>query len=284
MVSSNIFALVGISVLGCAQISLAACSRPVLQTTLDNLFRSIENARAPSVKLASSVKISLNNAVVKSIAETSFRNFTKWAKPSQIKVLDETTCNVAAMSIPKYGNNTQILSTRMQMTPTGEATELEVFVTGGNTNYIFFGDYLSETPGDIWNEKNPAPRAELLKCVDSYASAITAGKSNMVEVSPTCSRYENGFKIGNNLAKGQIGLGFGQCNAGFELIKVPVTDRRWYIDTETGIGFGNFNFAVALWLHESFKVKDGKIEQIYAGMIPNFWSVPNDPWSPPKVE
>jgi hypothetical protein len=283
MVKTNLLAMAGLSIFSNALLSSAVCSRPVLQAALDNLLKTIEKSSAPSVTLASMVKITKNNAPVMSIAETGFKNFTRWAKPFRITVLDETTCNVAAMSVPKYRNNTQILSTRMQVTPAGEATELEVFFTGRDTNPVFFGDYLPDSPGAMWSAKNPAPRADLLKSMDAYASGITSGNGNMVKVAPDCSRYENGFRIGAKLPKGQIGLGFGGCNTGFALIKVPVVDRRWYVDSETGVGLGNFMFSSAMWLHEYFKVQDGKIMQIYAGMQ-NGPLVPKDPWSPPKVE
>ena len=283
MVKVDLLALAGVSIFHNAVLSSAACSRPILQSALDNLFKTIEKSSAPSIKLAPTVKIAKNNVLVKSIAETGFGNFTRWAKPFKITVLDEATCNVAAMSVPKYGNNTQILSTRIQVTPTGDVTELELFFTGANTNFIFFGDYLPDSPGVIWSAKDPAPRADLLKSMDAYASGITSGDGNMVKVAPDCSRYENGFRIGANLPKGQIGLGFGACNSGFALIKVPVVGRRWYIDSETGVGLGSFMFSSAMWLHEYFKVRDGKIMQIYAGMQ-NGLGAPKDPWSPPKVD
>ena len=276
MVKTNLLALACLSAPYNAVLTSAACSRLVLQTALDDLFKTIEKPSAPSVKLVSTVKISKNNAPVKSIAETGLRKFNGWAKPFRITVLDDATCNVAAMSVPKYGNYTQILSTRMHITPMGEVTELEVFVTGGDTNYIFFGNYLPDAPGEMWSEKNPAPRTELLKSMDAYASAIAAGDGNQVKVAPDCSRYENGFKIGANLPEGQIGLGFGECNSGFALIKVPVVGRRWYVDSETGVGLGNFMFSSAMWLHEYFKVRDGKIMQIYAGMQ-NGFRAPQDP-------
>jgi hypothetical protein len=273
----------GLAIWWNAAITLAACPRTILQTASEDLLRTIENSTAPSIKLTPAVKISKNNIAVKSVGETGIEKFTRWAKPFKITVLDEATCNVAVMSVPKFGNNTQILSTRIQMTPAGQVTELEVFFTGADSNIIFFGDYLPDTPGAIWTMKNPAPRASLLKRMDSYASGITAGKGEMVEVAPDCSRYENGFRIGSNLPKGQIGLGFGECNSGFALIKVPVVNRRWYVDSETGIGLGNFMFSSAMWLHEYFKVQDDKIMQIYAGMQ-NGLVLPQDPWSPPKVD
>jgi hypothetical protein len=211
--------LIAISVFQAALCS-AACSRPVLQSALDDLFKTIEKNKEPSLKVASSVKLTKNAISIKSINEAGFGNFTRWAKPFRITVLDEATCNVAAMSLPKYNNNTQILSTRMAVSPLGETTELEIFVTGGDTNYIFFGDSLPESPGKFWSESDPAPRNQLLKNMDDYPSAITAGDGNLVAVWPNCTRYENGFRIGPGT--GGVGIPFGGCNTGFALIKVPV--------------------------------------------------------------
>lgn len=277
---SNILAVAIVSVLNASSCS-AACARPVLQTALEGLFKTIEKSSEPSIKVASNVKISRNNIVVGSVKETGLSNFTRWAKPFRITVLDEATCNVVALSVPKFGNQTQLLSTRMQVTPTGETVELEVFFTGKDTNSVFFGDYLPDNPPDMWAAKHPAPREALVKSMDAYASAITAGDGNLVKVAPNCTRYENGFKIGGKLAKTEMGLGFGACDSGFALIKVPVVGRRWYVDSGTGVGFGNFNFSVALWLHEFFKVEDGKIMQIFAAMQPGF-KAPKDPWTPPN--
>jgi hypothetical protein len=163
MMKTNLLALACLSASYNAMLSSAACSRLVLQAALDDLFKTIEKSGAPSVKLVSTAKISKNNTPVKSITEAGLGKFSAWAKPFRITVLDDATCNVAAMSVPKYGNYTQILSTRMHITPTGEATELEIFVTGSDTNDIFFGDYLPNSPGEMWSAKNPAPRTELLR-------------------------------------------------------------------------------------------------------------------------
>jgi hypothetical protein len=83
---------------------LAACPRPVLQSALENLLKTIENPKESSLTIASKIKISNNNVVVGSIKETGFSNFARWAKLFRIDVLDEGTCDVAALSIPKFGN------------------------------------------------------------------------------------------------------------------------------------------------------------------------------------
>lgn len=83
--------------------------------------------------------------------------------------------------------------------------------------------------------------------------------------------------------RGKLDLVSAGAIRGFALIKVPVVGRRRYVDSETGVGLGNFMFSSAMWLHEYFKVRDGKIMQIYAGMQ-NGFEAPKDPWSPPEVQ
>jgi len=252
--------------------SSSGCARPLLQSALDGLFATIEGKAVTStIKLDANFKITQNLLPKTTLQDTLLKNFTSWAKPFRITVLDEETCNVAAMSLPKVLNNeTRLLSTRMKIDPvSGAATELEIYSAGSDTFMVFLGDWLPDNPGEIWAAKDPSPREALLKSMDAYPTAITAGNGSLVSVSqnPPCTRYENGFKIAPP---------FGTCNSGFKLIQVPVVARRWYIDSQTGVGLGNFVFQPVMWLHEYFKVRNGEIMQIYAGMV----QVKNykDPW------
>ena len=254
----------------------AACSRPVLQTARDNFFKTLGSPTALSVKLLDSVKITQNNVLVKSLNDTIYGfKFSGWSKPLKLTVLDEETCNVAEFNVPTLNGKAHIISTRFKVTATGEIVELELF---NGSDQIAFQSGLPDQRPAFWEGDAPAPRDQLFKVLDSYPTAIQAGDGSTVPVSPTCARYESGIKMPFT------------CNGLFSLFQAPVIAHRWYIDTKTGIGMGNFVFdnetkyagmLASLWLHEYMKVKDGKIMEIYATMHSE--TKYKDPWSAPTL-
>ena len=119
----------------------------------------------------------------------------------------------------------------------------------------------------------PASRDELLRVVDSYPRGIQAGDDALVQAADDCPRFENGYKTTDH------------CGKNMDMFKWPVTDRRYVVDTTTGVAMASFffhyrlgkgkmmqqgirpaNMTTGLWLHEYFKIQDGKIITIQAAM------------------
>jgi hypothetical protein len=269
MVTQNLFARSLVLLLAHISSSLAACSRPVLQSTHDSLFQK-DKVSSSSLKLASKVKISQNNLPITSLQQSIFVNITGYAKPLHLQVLDEEKCTVAAFSIPKSAEGANLLSTRITITPTGEITELELLHP---TRWFTLPSFLPDQANETWRTPYPAPRDAILKVLNSYPDGIALGNGANVPVAETCTRYENGF--GMPLA----------CNGVFWLFQTTVSQRRWYVDTATGNALGNFVFDQSktpgmipqLWIQEYFKIVDGRIFEIFAAMEPQ-WPNYQDVW------
>jgi hypothetical protein len=253
--------------LSCAALSTAACTRPILQSALDSLIQTIEKPAGTSLKLASSAKITQNNTPISSLQQARSSNFTGWGKPFAINVLDEEACTTATMRVPKVSGQLELLSSRMKVTPTGEVLELELHYANKQSHSLFRPESLPDSAPAMWSTASPSTHSALVKVIDSYPSGISAGDGSITSASPACNRYENG----------QV-MGVGICNKFSKNSTFPVEFRRFYADTTTGVGLGSFQFSTlgnstrkargfkALWLHEYFKVDDGKIQQIAAVM------------------
>ncbi|KAF2672738.1 hypothetical protein BT63DRAFT_475347 [Microthyrium microscopicum] len=256
-------------------ISLAACQRSTLQQAYDSLFQE-DKPSISSLKLASNVKISSNNVAITSLQQSPFVNYTGYAKPIRITVLDEEKCTVAVFSAPKnVDGTTNILSTRMTLNPTGEIAELETLQP---TSLFTLPSFLPDQVNTTWTASSTASRADIQKVITSYPDGIALGDGKDVPVASTCTRYENGFAM--PLA----------CNGVFWLFQTNISQRRWYIDTKTGTALGNFVFDQSkypagllpqLWLHEYFKVDQGKIFEIFAAMESQYPDpIYKDIWGP----
>jgi hypothetical protein len=137
-----------------------------------------------------------------------------------------------------------------------------------------------EHPPDWWaaDEAVVANRKQLVQVADSYPSGIQSGNSSAVLAAKDCPRFENGVKTTPS------------CAGNMELFIWPVTDRRWVADTQKGVVMGSFFFnyrdgkgtmnkqgirsangTTGLWLHEYFKIREGKIVDVWAAMQTLDW-------------
>lgn len=106
----------------------------------------------------------------------------------------------------------------------------------------------------------------LAAIVDTYPSGITAGDGSHIpgySTNTDCPRVENGIKTTD------------KCYSGLDKFKLPVTNRRYTADSETGVVLGEFLFNQSmpgsdkngLWLNEYFKIDaEGRLSGIYAAM------------------
>jgi hypothetical protein len=251
----------------CAAESMAACTRPVLQSALDSLIQTVEKSAGASMKFAPGAKITQNNSPISSIREAKIVNFTSWGKPYKINVLDEEACTTASMRVPKINDQLELLSSRMKITPSGEVLELEFHTAGKGSHSLFKPDSLPNEAPAMWSTDSPASHSSLIKAINSYPEGISRGMGEITQASSSCNRFENG----------QV-MGVGICNKFSKNSTYPVEFRRFYADTKTGAGLGSFLFSTlgnstrkargfkALWLHEYFKVDQEQIQQIVAVM------------------
>jgi hypothetical protein len=259
--------IIGIlSLLGAIGTSQAACSRDSLKSAADTFFSTaISKAGHTGVKLASDVRIVQNNQQVKSLAETVHSNITEFGKPFRIVVLDEQTCNVATMAVTKQANVLALVSLRAKVAEgSGEVKEIEIVNAGPGSSSLFRPAALPDKPGPAWNAplhsgSGAAPTHEKVAAIlDTYPHGIQVGDGSKVATAQNCQRTENG-----------VHMPFA-CNALFDKLKFPVTNRGYFVDMQTGITLAKFYFnqkGTGLWIHEYMKVTNNVIQEIYAVMI-----------------
>jgi len=256
----------------------AACSRSALQTASDAFFKSAF-AKSPTpagITLAQSVKITQNNQILPNLAATAYGNLTGLLKPFSIKVIEVETCNILSLILATENGAPAIVSLRMKLdAEKGEVMQVELLNALKGSHALFDTDALKSPEDPIWNVHmiGDYTRDQLVKIGDSYADGIQSGKDAVVMAGPECPRFENGVKTTDH------------CNRNMTLFAWPVRDRRWYADTETGnvvasfffsyregtglmkqMGIRPANMTTGLWLHEYFKVVNGKIVNVQAAM------------------
>jgi hypothetical protein len=258
---------------------LAACTRSTLQSTLDNLIQTAEKSPQASLKITSSTKITQNNNFISSMQQSKLTNFTGWGKPFHIDILDEEQCTTATLRAPKINNQLELFSSRIKITPTGEVLELELYHVGVGSHKLYEPQNLPNEANPMWSTDSPASHKSLVDATNTYPDAAMKGTGQYIPATSSCSRYENGRM-----------MGVGVCNGGNRSMTFPVEYRRYYADTKTGVVLGNFLFSTlgnstrkargfkALWVHEYFKLDQGKIQQIVAAMsnVDDYW---NDIWT-----
>ena len=262
-----------------ATLSSAACTRESLQAASDAFFKSaFAKAPTPSgINLSTAVKITQNNQILPNLAATAYANITAFSKPYRLDAIDVAACEIATFVAPVEGTTKALLSLRLKASPNdGAVTEIEILNALKGAHALFNVETLPQTTPALWiasEGTTPISRAELVKIVDTYPQGIQTGKNEGVLAGVSCPRLENGVETTKH------------CEASMNLFQWPVTDRRWVADTKTGVVMGSFffhyrngtglmnkmgvrtsNTTTGLWLHEYFKVRDGKIVDVSAAM------------------
>jgi len=173
---------------------------------------------------------------------------------------------------PKDGKNPwpNLISFRAQIAEnSGDITEIEIVNIGtgkgGSSSTIMQTAALPQKAGPWWSEplqKTPGhipSRDELVQILGTYPEGIHQHNGSVVKSAESCQRIENGRRMPFS------------CNAKYEGLTQNVTNRAWFVDSETGIALGKFFFErdfSPFWIHEYFKVTDGLIQEIYAAILP----------------
>lgn len=307
--STSMFSLFFL-LLAITSLASGECSRAALSSVRDRFWAAGtgKQMEIPGVTLAPDLKISTNNVVNPSLGTSAFRTmggFTDFA----IHAIDTTTCEVASFRVA----SDQLLSTRLKLDSAGALSEVE-FLLAVNGDQFFRPSGFPRTTPAGWNQpQTPGPppqiaagfdpaigapaasintrtcktsagesrrltREELIYVASTYCDGLQ-GKpwESCVLAGSSCPRVENGVQTTSN------------CGVGTGMFGWPVRGRRWVVDTETGVVLGAFYFDYyakfkresALWLHEYFKVQEGKMSYIYAPMknLPAPGGRFNDVWA-----
>ena len=140
-------------------------------------------------------------------------NFSPMGKTVRITVLDETTCNVAAMSVPKYRNDTQILQHENAGDSRGRSNGIGSVFNGSRHQSCLLRRLPARlTWSDVVGEESRSPRRSSQEhgCIRQWHH-IRQWKHG--QGFAELSRYENGFRIGAKLPKGRRESDLGSAGA-----------------------------------------------------------------------
>lgn len=272
----------------CISQTIAVCSRAgSFEATRSFFAGTIRESNSPDlggVRLAEDVQITENNESVSGLNKTIFGSMLGLESAYQIEVSDETTCSIAKLFVAKEAPGPSIASLRLKVSETENNTinihEVEILKATQGSHEIFKPDGFPKNIPLLWRSSNPTAlkngeRATLVRIADSYTQALEEGNNTKAIAALDCPRLENG---------NQTTL---HCGANMDLFQWPVTDRRWVVDTMTGVVMGSFFFnyrdgkgklsqmgtpnrgpdsEVGNWLHEYFRIVDGKIVEVVAAM------------------
>lgn len=252
-----------------ASLTSAACTRDVLQKSLDS-FTAKLNSATSNPTLAPNVKLSQNNILLSSLNASAWANTTSLYSNFKISAIDTETCTIAQFMLGKQKREDSsveapaIMSVRIKATEAGDWTELEILNVLKGSHTFFKPDAYSNPAPPLWSTPTPGKltRPEIQRIANLYPSGIQAGDGSAIPQGATCPRIENGVQTTTT------------CTKGLSMFKQIVRERRWVVDTLSGVVMGAFYFdkpaskglTYGLWLNEYFKIEDGKLVGIQAAM------------------
>lgn len=252
-----------------ASLTSAACTRDALQKSLDN-FTAKLNGATSNLSPPPNVKISQNNILLTSLASSAWANTTSPYSDFKITAIDTEICTIAQFMIAKQkpadggAEVPAMMSVRIKTTEAGEWSEVEILNVLKGSHAFFKPDAYSAPAPPLWSTPTPGnlSRTEIQRIANLYPSGIQAGDGSAIPQGPTCPRIENGVQTTTT------------CTKGLLMFKQIVRERRWVVDTVSGVVMGAFYFDkpasmgknFGLWLNEYFKIEGGKMVGIQAAM------------------
>jgi hypothetical protein len=169
-----------------------------------------------------------------------------------------------------------LMSIRIKTEESGAMKEVEILNVLKGSHMFFKPESFPKEAPAMWSSPTAGnlTRSELQRIANLYPSGIQAGDGSAIPQGATCPRIENGVQTTTTCSKGLIAF------------KQPVRERRWVVDSLTGVVLGEFYFdkpaakglKYGLWLNEYFKIDNGKMVGIQAAMK-ELWGVPfTDVW------
>jgi hypothetical protein len=260
-----------IALLSSIALASAACTRESLKGTAEAFVKAgiARKATDEAFSFAPTARISQNNILLTSVAQTAYSNVTGFYKPFRVQAIDTEICTVATLLLANQksmaGDVPSIMSIRIKTGPSGTSIEELEILNVLKGSHMFFAPqtFPAEAPA-MWSTPTAGglSRDALIKIANLYPSGIQAGDGSAIPGAPTCPRIENGVQT------------TATCYKGLAVFKQPVTNRRWIADTTTGVVLGGFYFDkpaskgtnYGLWLNEYFKIDNGKMAGIQAAM------------------
>jgi hypothetical protein len=283
----SMYSIVLLSVAATASACTRAGLLDVRTRLLDQAVQSsLAAAPVPFSDFASTFKITQNNEILNFTDQTALGNTTSFASNFNITAVDTATCQFATLILPSERvrgssnakTQTAIFSIRVKTNYNHKIVELEALNALPGSHQLFNTEAFPKQTPKVWT--SPAStsdkkysRDDLVKGGIAYVDNMQVGKNEDALIAYECPRNENGVQTTPH------------CGAGMDLFMWPVTDRRWVVDDVTGVVLGIFffhykdgkgkmnqmgirssNSSTGLWLHEYFKMLDGKIVQVEAAM------------------
>ena len=305
------WAVLAIGLCGGASVSAAAppaCNRACLYGYLDQYLAALKARDARRLPWATAVRNTENNVALK-VGDGLWATAAALG-PYDLRFADPRTGGVGFYGIVREGDTDSPFGLRLKVAG-GRISEVETMVSRPQDAGVPFVSGKA-TPKPALNEilapKDRSPRDKMIAIANGYFSTLQMNDGTLhTQFDPACNRFENGFQTTNN-AEGaktygpNMALG---CAAQFSNGQYRFDDRlrsRRYmlVDEERGLvmsgAFIDHSGALGEYklkdgttaksgyrrphsfaLLETFKIKDGKIQQVEAVFTSVPYRMPS-PW------
>ena len=258
-----------------AQVAKPVCDRPCLTQILDQYLDHMQSHNPAGVPIAADANVREQTAPVKLGEGGSWKRITRlrtkmvFADPTQGSVMYRGAADTMGATTGKLSS----LSIRLKVEKR-QITESETILNEGEG--MFDAAYLLEPDPFLEAVLPPARRSsreELIKIADSYFEAIGTHNPAAAPFATRCERYESGRRMTHNkVGTAATGEGANEtCSETLQGLKGQQTiNRRFMIlDVERGLVIGATFIQHqerkppnSLFMHELFKIVDGKIWEI----------------------
>ncbi len=241
----------------------SACTRELLESTVDAYFKALAAHSAAGLPLAANAKFTENGKVLK-VGEEGL-----WKTAGVLKyahsALDPEGCNTASEAVVPDGNTDIPFALRLKLRDQ-QITEIETIAVRAGDYKLNGGNFSSDTNAIIqsaaglkWEEPialgQRNTREELVAWMDKYFRVFPRGVCNTTSA---CKRLENGG--GSFSCSAGASCDPGQPNPAS---KPAVESHIIFADVETGVGVGFALFMGNADMH-MFKMYGGQVHAVHA--------------------
>lgn len=230
-------AILGILILFCGASSLQAkdpetgqssgCTRPMLQTAVDNYIAAQEAGDPGKMLLAEKVNYLENMTEIK-------KEQGLWTNPLPVafhrSILDVDGCRTFTEVIITEGGTPYVLGTRLKV-ENGRISEIDSLITKKG-DWLFNADnYLKYTQAEDWRllgENERVDRQALINAGNAYFDHFS-DKTVQIPFGRPCARLEGGAYTTRNFDDPNA-----SCDIGFPEDKLPIVKRSYVVDVDMG--------------------------------------------------
>jgi hypothetical protein len=274
---------------GLGHAAVPVCDEACLNGFVDKYLAAVEARDPARAPLAPNVRYTENTRPLK-IGDGFWATATKFGQYRN-HFADVATQQAGVFAVMSEHDIPGLFTLRIKVA-NGLITEAEAIVVRKQTMGRFLRTEHT-TPKAVWSQMLPAaerlPRAQMIKAVDSYFTALGKGDGNMVPFADTCVRFEHGTQTAgkpidppaapaaaapgappanNEMAAVPRGCR-DQFNSGFTKYIQEVDPRRFLVvNEEKGLVFGVFMFRHPGTLTEFDSPGRGKVKVMEAALNP----------------